>query len=121
MAFKSQAQRGLFYSKMKRGEMSPEVVKEFEDATPKGKKLPYHVKKAFIESFDKVAGLADKIRKTWNDAPALDKAGLGLLAVAPGVHTYKAVKEKDPKEAALGASELGGLGLLYRSVKKAHN
>lgn len=121
MPFVSQAQRGLFYAKLKRKEISPKVVKEFEEATPKGKKLPYHVKKAFAESFSKTAGLADKLRKAWNEAPTLDKAGLGLLAVAPGVHTYKAVKEKDPGQAALGASELGGLGLLYRSVKKAHS
>lgn len=133
MPFKSQAQRGLFYAKMKRGEMDPSVVQEFEDATPKGKKLPKHVKKkghmkkAFVESFHKTAGIkdtaravGDKAKKAWQDAPALDKAGLGLLAVAPAVHTYKAVKNKDKGEAALGASELGGLGLLYRSVNKAH-
>jgi hypothetical protein len=45
MPFKSQAQRAKFYAMEKRGEISHKVVEEFEDATPKGKKLPYHVKK----------------------------------------------------------------------------
>lgn len=39
MPFVSQAQRGFMYAK------HPELAKEFESATPKGKKLPYHVKK----------------------------------------------------------------------------
>ena len=45
MPFKSQAQRGKFYAMKSRGEISAKTVKEFEDATPKGKKLPYRVKK----------------------------------------------------------------------------
>jgi hypothetical protein len=40
MPFKSQAQRGYMYAN------HPELAKEFEEATPKGEKLPYHVKKA---------------------------------------------------------------------------
>jgi hypothetical protein len=39
MPFKSQAQRGYMYSQ------HPKLAKEFEAATPKGKKLPKHVKK----------------------------------------------------------------------------
>lgn len=39
MPFKSQAQRGFMYAK------HPKLAKEFEEATPKGKKLPEHVKK----------------------------------------------------------------------------
>lgn len=38
MPFKSKAQRRLMYAK------HPELAKEFESATPKGKKLPEHVK-----------------------------------------------------------------------------
>ena len=38
MPFKSQAQRRYLYSQ------HPEVAKEFEKATPEGKKLPPHVK-----------------------------------------------------------------------------
>lgn len=38
MPFKSKAQRRYFYAK------DPEVAKEFEKETPKGKKLPEHVK-----------------------------------------------------------------------------
>ena len=40
MPFKSQAQRGYLYIH------HPELAKEFEAATPKGKKLPYHKAKA---------------------------------------------------------------------------
>lgn len=39
MPFKSQAQRGYLYANR------PDVAKEFEAHTPKGKKLPKHVKK----------------------------------------------------------------------------
>jgi hypothetical protein len=39
MPFKSQAQRGYMYANL------PDLAKEFEKETPKGKKLPYHVKK----------------------------------------------------------------------------
>ena len=38
MQFKSQAQRGYLYAN------EPAVAKAFEKKTPKGKKLPYHVK-----------------------------------------------------------------------------
>jgi len=39
MPFKSQAQKKFIYSQ------KPELAKEFEDATPKGKNLPKKVKK----------------------------------------------------------------------------
>jgi len=38
MPFQSQAQRGYMYIH------HPKLAKEFEAATPKGKKLPYHKK-----------------------------------------------------------------------------
>ena len=38
MPFKSKAQRKFMYAK------NPSLAKEFEAATPKGKKLPEHVK-----------------------------------------------------------------------------
>jgi hypothetical protein len=38
MPFKSRAQRAYLYAK------HPEIATEFEAATPKGKKLPAHVK-----------------------------------------------------------------------------
>lgn len=69
--------------------------------------------KGFKTGFNKVA------KKFWEDPAKLDKAGLGLLAAAPAYHVAKAVKEKDSGEAAMGATELGGLGLLYRAVNKA--
>jgi hypothetical protein len=39
MPMKSQAQRGYLWAK------HPEIAQEFEDATPKGKRLPQHVGK----------------------------------------------------------------------------
>lgn len=38
MPFKSQAQRGFMFAK------HPEIAKRFAAETPKGAKLPYHVK-----------------------------------------------------------------------------
>jgi hypothetical protein len=52
MPFKSQAQRGYMYAK------HPEIAKEFEKHTIKGKKLPYHVKKRKSD-LAKGVGLAD--------------------------------------------------------------
>jgi hypothetical protein len=46
MPFKSKAQRRKFYAMADRGEISDATVKHWEDATPKGKKLPERVKKA---------------------------------------------------------------------------
>jgi hypothetical protein len=40
MPFQSRAQRGFLYAN------HPKLAKEFEAATPKGKKLPYHKKKS---------------------------------------------------------------------------
>ena len=68
----------------------------------------------FKKGFEKVAaskGLSSH---------ALDQIGLGALAVPVAAHTYKAIKEKKPGEAALGATDLGGLGLLSRAAYKAH-
>lgn len=43
MPFKSKAQRRKFYAMVARGEISKETVKEWESATPKGKRLPERV------------------------------------------------------------------------------
>ena len=72
----------------------------------------------FISGFTKVA--AARAASFWNNATKLDKAGLGLLTVAPAYHLHKAVKEKDTGSAVAGATEIGGLGLLYRAVNKGH-
>lgn len=45
MPYKSKAQRGKFHAMEARGEISKDVVDEFDRAS-KGKKLPAHVKKA---------------------------------------------------------------------------
>lgn len=45
MPFKSESQRRLFWAKADSGEISKKIVEEWQAATPKGKKLPDHVKK----------------------------------------------------------------------------
>jgi hypothetical protein len=73
----------------------------------------------FITGFCKSAAASAGF---WHDPKALDKAGLGLLAAAPAAHLYNSAtgrKSGSKEEAALGAGELGGLGMLYRSVQKA--
>lgn len=64
MPFKSESQRRRFYAMASRGEISKATVKHWEDATPKGKKLPEHVKKqasilwsAFADELTKIADL----------------------------------------------------------------
>jgi hypothetical protein len=57
MPFRSSSQRGKFYAMADRGEISKKTVKHWEDVTPKGKKLPEHVKKAVASlSADIIAG-----------------------------------------------------------------
>ena len=50
MPFQSKKQRGLFYSKAKRGEIPMSTVKKWERETPKGKKLPERKKSAAWEA-----------------------------------------------------------------------
>ena len=47
MPFKSQAQRRKFYAMADDGEISKKTLNEWEDATPKNKKLPEKVKTAY--------------------------------------------------------------------------
>jgi hypothetical protein len=70
---------------------------------------------AFIKGFEKKAAKSQGLSPT-----TLEHAGLGLLYPAAALHTYKAIKEKNKGEAATGAAELGGLGLLSRAVAKGH-
>lgn len=49
MPMKSKAQRRFLWA------TNPDVAREFEDETPKGIKLPEHVKKAMCASFAKIA------------------------------------------------------------------
>ena len=68
---------------------------------------------AFTKGFEKTAGKGI--------APhTLDQLGLAAIAVPEAYHTYKAMKEKKPGEAALGATGLAGLGMLSRAAAKAH-
>jgi hypothetical protein len=61
----------------------------------------------------------DKAAKGFS-SHTLDQIGLGALAVPAAIHTYKALKEKKPGEAALGGAEVAGLGILSRAAYKAH-
>jgi hypothetical protein len=59
MPFTSQAQRGFMYSQ------HPDIAKEFEAKTPKGKKLPYKVsgKKPKGKSDYQMEAMKKKIKK----------------------------------------------------------
>ena len=54
MPFKSKAQRRKFYAMLERGEIDESTVREWEKATPKGKKLPERVKKSWLSELTKV-------------------------------------------------------------------
>lgn len=53
MPYVSEAQRGYFHAAVKRGDISPKVVKEFDRASKGQKKLPYHVAKSKKENSHK--------------------------------------------------------------------
>lgn len=55
MPFKSKAQRRFFYSAESRGDLPKGTAEKWEEHTPKGKKLPDHVKEAFWAGFVKAA------------------------------------------------------------------
>jgi hypothetical protein len=81
----------------------------------------------FTQGFEKVAKRALPFLENHKK---MDLAGLGLLTAAPVYHGYHGLKDwssKDPEKSreakanvALGATELGGLGLLARAVQKSH-
>ena len=74
----------------------------------------------FKKGFEKISGISDSVKSFANNTHHLDQAGLAALAIPTAIHGYKALKKKDKGEAALSATELGGLGLLSRAVSKAH-
>lgn len=63
MPFVSESQRRYFHVMQAQGKISPETVKEWEDATPKKKKkaLPYHVKKESAELEKLAAAVRGKL------------------------------------------------------------
>lgn len=83
MPFKSEAQRRKFYAMADRGEISKETVEHWQAATPKGKKLPEHVKKH--ASLAKYA--LNPIQKGWI-------IGGGLGGLAGGYIGYKHPEDK---------------------------
>lgn len=79
--FVSKAQRGYFYHKAEASPKWKRMAKEFEDSTPKGKKLPYHVKNAAPND-----DIADRFLKT-KDMPVTTANALVnlIFAVADGI------------------------------------
>lgn len=55
MPYASRAQQGLFHAKMERGEMSPEMVHHWDEASKGQHNLPYHVKKKDQKHHEKKA------------------------------------------------------------------
>ena len=84
--FVSQAQRGYFYAKAAEGDKKfKRMAKEFEDSTPKGKKLPYHVKNAALNDYE-TDNLAHHFLKT-KDMPVMTANALAnlILKVSDGM------------------------------------
>lgn len=89
MPFKSKAQRRKFYAMADRGEIADKTVEEWEDATPKGEKLPERVKQAeppppkgvSSAEWDKILQGLPKTRKSayYSDGMKLALRQLGLL------------------------------------------
>ncbi len=84
MPFKSEAQRRLLWAK------HPDIAREFADATPKGTKLPAHVKKSHLR------GTADALESFGFKAAAEEIR----LKMTPGRQFHgidKALKDKTKK------------------------
>lgn len=77
MPFKSEAQRRKFYAMASRGEISKETLKEWEHATPKGKKLPKRVKKAAYDPVHHKA-LITYLKKRGFNASSAGKGTLNI-------------------------------------------
>lgn len=103
MPFRSEAQRRYLFSQ------HPEVAREFADATPKGKKLPEHVKKSCLR------GAAD----------ALDRFGfkqaaeeLRLKIPARTFHGYEAAHKTESERGAKKAGDDGTADTLAQMLKQ---
>jgi hypothetical protein len=91
MPFKSQSQRRKFYAMASRGEISKSTVKEWEDATPKGKKLPERVKQAAI---------LNTLRSAIREPAVTDTLiGGGVGALGGGLYGWK--RPMDPTGASI--------------------
>lgn len=118
MPFKSKRQQRFMFSAESRGELPKGTAKKWAEHTPDIKSLPEtapHKKHAFVAGFKTAAAAG-----FWHDPKKLEYAGLGALAAFPASDIYKGIKNKDKGEAARGAAEVGGLGLLARAVQKGH-
>lgn len=87
MPFKSEAQRRKFWAMVGRGEMKRSVAEEWEQATPKGKKLPERVKHAYIDGLLKAAV---QLSKADEQKQMLQFAGLGAAAY-PAVEAARGI------------------------------
>jgi hypothetical protein len=124
MPFKSQAQRRKFYAMASRGEISPSTVKEWEDATPKGKKLPEKVKKAYDFSRLKQLGQSHVLRHVavGTGAGALGGGLFGFATPLPDDRNKPATLQDRLRTAKMwGATGalLGGLTGLHTGALKS--
>lgn len=92
MPFKSEAQRRKFHAMAGRGEISKKTVEHWEDATPKGKKLPEHVKKAvekLVTQFVPIQVPVTVPSMSTISTPPLTTAGVPTLAKLKAQATRK--------------------------------
>jgi hypothetical protein len=110
MPFKSQAQRGFMYAN------HPKMAKEFEEATPKGKELPEHVKKmadgGMVQNPDMGVSIDPNYQPSDPNEPGLETppevlAALAAIIGMPGGRTAIAKVANQPE--MMGAPEMEGV------------
>jgi hypothetical protein len=116
MPFKSEAQRRLFYAKMHKGEIAPEVVREWQESTHGP--LPEHVKKAGAALFAALKGgkaegmspdefradqmaIGRKIEREHTNKPQVaERIAMDHLEEIPDYYTWLPKMEAEAKKAA---------------------
>lgn len=119
MPFKSQAQRGFMYSQ------HPKLAKEFEEATPKGAKLPEHVAKMsdggevkMDDAKGTLVGLRDLLRKLQADKSEASQADQidAPTTSSDTVHGYAGGGQVVNPGALLAQLQPQGAGMIGPSV-----
>jgi hypothetical protein len=115
MPFVSEAQRKWMYAS------KPEMAKEWQAHTPKGKSLPEHVKKAMVAEMMKRAASLDDAREWIGQHPEALALGLGGLG-AGGVVARRLLQKAAPATTASAKrlreiASKHGLGFAYEGGK----
>lgn len=115
MPFQSEAQRRWMYTN------KPEMAKEWQAHTPKGKSLPEHVKKAMAVEMVKRAANLDDAREWIGKHPEALALGLGGLG-AGGIVARRLLQKAAPATTASARrlrqiAEKHGLGFAYEGGK----